>query len=128
MTSVLSAKSIKTIEKGMREGKCLTIIPGKNGAAHVVQNDEFLSAEESEELLKSFPKPTHGDCLERFIWEFEYGSTKKFAEKVGYHPNRISTLKSSTHGISTRLFRCMVAAYKLNEKERDFWAKWLLDI
>ena len=52
-----------------------------------------------------------------FIWEFESGSVKDFAAKVGYHPNRISALKSATRGISPRLFRRMVEAYKLGKKE-----------
>ena len=51
-----------------------------------------------------------------FIWEFEVGNVKKFAAKVGYHPNRISALKSATRGISTRLFRRMAEAYGLSKK------------
>ena len=128
MGSVLTAKSIKAIEKGIREGKCLTVIPVRKRTARVVESDEFLSAEESEALLKSIPQMIPGDCLERFIWEFANGSTKDFAKKVGYHPNRVSTLKSSRRAISMRLFQRMVRAYKLGEKERDFWAKRLLDI
>jgi plasmid maintenance system antidote protein VapI len=94
----------------------------------MARSSEFLSAEESEALIRSLPKPTPGDCLERFIWEFESGSVKDFAAKVGYHPNRISALKSATRGISPRLFRRMVEAYKLGRKEREFWGKRLLGI
>ena len=93
-----------------------------------MKNSEFLSTEESEALLKNIAQPTPGTCLEQFIWEFESGTTKNFAKKVGYPPNRISALKSSRRGISMRLFQRMVKAYKLGEKERDFWAKRLLDI
>jgi hypothetical protein len=128
MASMLSMKSIREIEKGIRNGKCLTLIPSVRGSVQVFESSEFLSAEESEELLRSIPKPTPGHCLERFIWEFECGSVKRFATKVGYHPNRISALKSATHHISTRLFRRMAEAYKLNKKEREFWGKRLLGI
>lgn len=128
MGSVLTARSIKAIEKGIREGKCLTVIPGRKGTARVVESSEFLSAEESEALLKSIPQMIPGECLERFIWEFENGSTKNFAEKTGYHPNRISVLESSSRAISMRLFRRITAAYQLSDKQRDFWAKRLLNI
>ena len=128
MANVLSRKSIKAIEKGILEGKCLTVIPDRGGSARVVQSEEFLSAEQSERLLKSIAQPTPGAYLEQFIWEFENGSTKNFAEKVEYHPNRISALKSSTSGISTRLFHRMANRYGLTDKERDFWAKRLLGI
>jgi hypothetical protein len=94
----------------------------------VVESEEFLSTAESDALMKSLAQPTPGMYLEQFIWEFEDGSTKAFAGKAGYHPNRISTLKSSRGGISTRLFRRMVEAYKLNKKDRVFWAKELLGI
>jgi hypothetical protein len=94
----------------------------------MVESSEFLSAEESEALICSLPKSTPGHCLERFIWEFESGSVKDFAAKVGYHPNRISALKSATRGMSPRLFRRMVEAYKLGKKEREFWGKRLLGI
>ncbi|NQU20994.1 MAG: hypothetical protein HQ567_06890 [Candidatus Nealsonbacteria bacterium] len=128
MAGVLSAKSIKTIEKGILAGKCLTLIPDRRGSARVVESDEFLSPEESETLLQSVSQPTPGTYLEQFIWEFTDGSTKRFAEKVGYHPNRISTVKSAGGAISARLFRRIVEAYKLGKKERDFWGKRLLDI
>jgi hypothetical protein len=48
---------------------------------------------------------------------------KEFAAKVGYHPNRISALKSSIDGISARLVKRMMETYKLSEKERKLWAK-----
>jgi len=87
---------------------------------------QFLAPEETEAFLNSLPQPTPGDVLERFIWEFADGSVKKFAAKVGYHPNRISVLKSSTKGLSMRLVRRIVKAYKLSEKEQAFWGKrWL---
>lgn len=127
MAGVLSTKSIKIIEKGIREGKCLTLIPDRKGSARVVESTEFLTPEESEALLKSIPPMIPGECLERFIWEFENGSTKNFAEKTGYHPNRISALKSSSRAISMRLFRRITAAYQLSDKQRDFWAKRLLN-
>ena len=128
MATVISARSLKTIEKGIRAGKCLTLIPSKNGSIHVLESSEFLSPKESEEFLKTLPQPTPGDWLERFIWEFADGSVKKFAAKVGYHPNRISVLKSSTKGISARLVRRIIKSYKLSEKERAFWAKRLLNV
>ena len=128
MASVLSPQSIRAIERGIREGKCLTLIPDAKGSARVVQSEEFLSAAESVALLKSVAQPTPGTYLEQFIWEYEDGSTKAFAEKVGYHPNRISALKSSTCGISARLFRRMVEAYRLGKKDREFWAKGMLGI
>ena len=98
------------------------------GAVRVVESEEFLSAEESEELLRSLRQPTPGTSLDVFIWQFESGSVKRFAAKVGYHPNRISALKSATRGISARLFRRMAEAYKLSKKEREFWGKRLLGI
>ncbi|MGW8256785.1 MAG: hypothetical protein ACWGMZ_04800 [Thermoguttaceae bacterium] len=128
MAQVLSTKSIKEIERGILAGKCLTIIPGKKGSLHVVDNTQFLTPEETEEFLKKLPQPTTGDALERFIWEFADGSVKKFALKVGYHPNRISALKSSDKGISTRLVRRIIKAYKLSEQERTFWTKRLLNV
>ena len=128
MARVLSRKSIRTIEKAIRSGKCLTLIPGSRGSARVFESSDFLSAEESEALLRSIPRPTPGHCLERFIWEFESGSVKHFAAKVGYHPNRISALKSATGGLSARLFRRLADAYKLGKKEREFWGKRLLGI
>ena len=90
--------------------------------------EEFLTAEESEALARSIPQSTPGHCLDRFIWEFESGSVKDFAAKVGYHANRISALKSATHGISPRLFHRMAEAYKLGKKDREFWGKRLLGI
>jgi plasmid maintenance system antidote protein VapI len=126
MATVISAKSLKAIERGIRAGKCLTLIPNRRGTIHVLESGEFLSPEESEAFLKTLAQPTSGDWLERFIWEFADGSVKAFAAKVGYHPNRISALKSATKGISARLVRCIIKAYKLSEKERAFWAKrWL---
>ena len=113
MSTVLSSKSIRAIERGIREGRCLTVIPNARGQAAVIESEEFLTAEESEAFLKSIGEPTPGTCLGMFIWEFECGSVKDFAAKVGYHPNRISALKSATHGISPRLFRRMAEAYKL---------------
>jgi hypothetical protein len=128
MSTVLSSKSIRTIEKGIRAGRCLTVIPDYRGGVHVVESDEFLTPEESEEMLKSLAQPSPGTCLDMFIWEFESGSVKDFAAKVGYHPNRVSALKSATRGISPRLFRRMVEAYKLGKKQREFWGKRLLGI
>ncbi len=128
MASVLSTRSIREIEKAIRKGKCLTLIPGNRGSVKVFESSDFLSAEESEALLRSIPKATPGHCLERFIWEYESGSVKRFAAKVGYHPNRISALKSATRGLSARLFRRMAEAYKLSKKEREFWGKRLLGI
>jgi hypothetical protein len=128
MASILTSTSIRAIERGIRQGKCLTVIPDRKGSARIVESAEFLSAEESEALLKSLSQPTPGDYLERFIWEHEDGVTKAFAAKTGYHPNRISALKSSRRGISARLFRRMAAAYKLSAKERDYWTKRLLDL
>jgi len=92
------------------------------------RNREPLTTRASKALLRSITQPTPGTYLEQFIWEYGNGNTKVFAKKVGYHPNRISTLKSSPRGISTRLFRRMVEAYKLPKKEREFWAKGLLGI
>jgi plasmid maintenance system antidote protein VapI len=106
----------------------MTIIPDSRGAAKVVESEEFLSAEESDELLRSLPQPTPGTALDVFVWEFESGSVKRFAAKVGYHPNRISALKSATRGISARLFRRMADAYKLPKKEHEFWGKRLLGV
>jgi hypothetical protein len=128
MATGLSSRSIRRIEKGIRAGRCLTLIPDSRGGARVVESDEFLTPEESESLLKSLAQPIPGTYLDTFIWEFESGSVKKFAAKVGYHPNRISALKSATSGISARLFRRMAEAYKLDKKERDFWGKRLLGI
>lgn len=103
-------------------------MPDADGTPRVVQSNEFLSARESQKLLERLAQPTPGISLERFIWEFEKGNTKQFAAKVEYHPNRISALKSSSRAISLRLFRRMAKAYNLSEKERDFWARQLLDI
>lgn len=128
MVTVLSSRSIRAIEKGIRAGRCMTVIPDPQGSARVVESEEFLSPEESEELLRSLPQPTPGTALDVFIWEHESGSVKRFAAKVGYHPNRISALKSATRGISARLFRCMAEAYKLSKKEREFWGQGLLGI
>jgi hypothetical protein len=128
MASVLSTKSIREIERAIRHGKCLTLIPNSRGSVQVFESSEFLSEEESEALLRSIPKATPGHGLERFIWQYACGSVKRFATKVGYHPNRISALKSATCGISARLFRRMAEAYKLDEKEREFWGKRLLGI
>jgi plasmid maintenance system antidote protein VapI len=116
------------IEKAIRNGRCLTLIPSSSGAVRVFESSDFLSAEEAEALGRSIPKPTPGHVLERFIWEFECGSVKRFAAKVGYHPNRISALKSATRGISPRLFRRMAEAYNLSKKDREFWGKRLLCI
>ena len=128
MATVLSSRSIRAIEKGIRAGRCMTVIPDPQGAARVVESEEFLSAEESDELLRSLPQPTPGTSLDVFIWQFECGSVKRFAAKTGYHPNRISALKSATCGISARLFRRMAEAYKLNKKDREFWGKRLMGI
>lgn len=125
MSTVLSSASIRAIEKGIRAGRRLTVMPDRKGVARVVENNDFLSAAESEALLKTLEQPTPGTCLEMFIWEFEFGSVKHFAAKVGYHPNRISVLKSSTRGITARLFRRMADAYKLTKKQRAFWEKRL---
>jgi len=119
---------LKAIEKGIREGKSLTLIPDNRGSVKVLESSEFLTAEESAAFLKTLAQPTPGDWLERLIWEFANGSIKKFAAKVEYHPNRISALKSTTQGISTRLFRRIIKAYRLSEKERTFWAKRLLNV
>jgi plasmid maintenance system antidote protein VapI len=128
MSQVLSAKSLKEIERGIGAGKCLTLIPRKNGSVHVVDNSEFLTPEETEAFMKTLPRPTPGDVLERFIWEFADGSVKKFAAKAGYHPNRISVLKASTKGLSMRLVRRIVKAYKLSEQEQAFWVKRFLNV
>ena len=88
----------------------------------------LLTPKESDVLLSTLAQPTSGDWLERFIWEFADGSVKKFAAKVGYHPNRISVLKASTKGLSMRLVRRIVKAYKLSEKEQAFWVKRLLKV
>jgi hypothetical protein len=128
MTSVLSFKAIKTIERGIREGRCMTVIPDAKGVARVVESDEFLSKDESDALLKSVAQPTPGTFLDMFIWEFADGSVQRFAEKVGYHPNRVSALKSTTRGISSRLLRRMIEAYELGQKQRKFWSKNLLGL
>ncbi len=128
MSNILTSASIRAIERGLRRGKSLTVIPDRKGSARVLESAEFLSAEESDALLRSLAQPTPGDYLERFIWEYAGGVTKAFAAKTDYHPNRISALKSSQRGISARLFRRMAAAYKLNGKERDYWSKRLLDL
>jgi hypothetical protein len=128
MATVLSSRSIRAIEKGIRAGRCMTVIPDPHGAATVVESEEFLTPEESEELLRSLSQPTPGTALDVFIWEFECGSVKRFAAKVAYHPNRISALKSASRGISPRLFRRMAEAYKLSKKDREFWGKRLLGI
>ena len=128
MSSVLSTKSIREIERAIRNGKCLTLMPNSSGRVQVFESSEFLSDEESEAFARSIPQSTPGHCLDRFIWEFESGSVKDFAAKVGYHPNRISALKSAMHGISPRLFRRMVEAYSLGKKEREFWGNRLLGI
>jgi hypothetical protein len=126
VATVISAKSLKVIEKGIRAGKCLTLVPNRRGSIDILESSEFLSPQESEEFLKTLAQPTSGDWLERFIWEFADGSVKTFAAKVGYHPNRISVLKSSTIGLSMRLVRRIIKAYKLSEKEQAFWVKrWL---
>jgi hypothetical protein len=126
MTAVLSTRSIRAIEKGIRAGRCMTIIPDSQGTARIFESDEFLTPAESEALLRSLPQPTPGTTLDTFIWEYECGNVKRFAAKVGYHPNRISVLKSATRAISARLFRRMAVAYKLTKKDRDFWGKRLL--
>jgi hypothetical protein len=128
MATGLSSTSLRAIEKGIRAGRCLTIIPDSRGGARVVESDEFLSQDESEALTKSLSQPTPGTYLDSFIWQRESGSVKNFAAKVGYHPNRVSSLKSATRGISPRLFRRMVEAYSLDKKERAFWGKRLLGI
>jgi len=128
MSTVLSSRSIRAIERGIRTGRCLTVIPDRKGAARVIESDEFLSAEESEAFLKTIAQPTPGTYLDVFIWERECGSVKRFAAKVGYHPNRISALKSAASGISPRLVHRMAEAYKLDEKDREFWGKRLLGI
>jgi hypothetical protein len=128
MAGVLSEKSVKAIERGLRHGKCLTVIPDPKTGARVFECSEYLTPEESEVLLQSLAQPTPGTCLERFIWEFENGSTKRFARKVGYHPNRISAIKSGDRHISLRLFRRITDAYQLSEKERRFWAERLVGV
>jgi len=128
MATVLSSKSIRAIEKGIRAGRCLTVIPDARGGARVVESDEFLTPEESERFLESLAQPTPGTYLDMFIWEFENGGVKDFAAKVGYHPNRISALKSATRDISSRLFRRMAEVYKLGKKEREFWGRRLLGL
>jgi hypothetical protein len=128
MSIVLSTRSIRAIEKGIRAGRCLTVIPDRRGTARVVESNEFLSEEESNAFLNSIAQPTPGTYLDMFIWEREYGSVQEFSKKVGYHPNRISALKRATRGISARLFRRMAEAYKLSKKDREFWGKRLLGI
>jgi hypothetical protein len=83
---------------------------------------------ESETLLKRIAQPAPGTYLDMFIWEFADGSVKEFAAKVGYHANRVSALKSSSNPISSRLFQRMVKAYRLGDREREFWGKKLLGI
>lgn len=73
-------------------------------AEQVLDDYEFLTAKESKELLRSLPQPTPGTALDVFIWERECGSVERFAAKVGYHPNRISALKSAARGISPASF------------------------
>ena len=126
MATVLSSRSIRAIEKAIRAGRCLTVIPDRKGVAKVVESEDFLTPEESEAFLKTIAQPTPGTYLDMFIWERESGSVKRFAEKVGYHPNRISVLKSATRGISARLFRHMTEAYRLTKRDREFWSKRLL--
>ncbi len=128
MATVLSSKSIRAIEKGIRAGRCMTVIPDRPGDPRVVESDEFLTPEESEAFVKGLPQPTPGTYLDMFIWEFADGNVMRFATKVGYHPNRISTLKSSTGPISSRLFHRIAEAYKLSKKDREFWARGLLGI
>jgi hypothetical protein len=128
MASVLSSRALQAIERGIRAGRCLTVMPNARGGACVVESDQFLSAEESKALLERIAQPTPGAYLDMFIWEFDEGSVKHFAAKVGYHQNRISALKRATRGISPRLFHRMTEAYKLGPKEREFWGKGLLGI
>jgi hypothetical protein len=128
MSTVLSSKSIRAIEKGILAGKCLSVFPDSRGSAVVVENEAFLSPEESESLLKGLVQPTPGTYLDMFIWEYEDGSVKIFAAKVGYHPNRISALKTSPQGISARLFRRMSEEYQLGKRESELWGKRLLGI
>jgi hypothetical protein len=78
--------------------------------------------------LKAITQPTPGTYLDMFLWEHEAGSVKGFAAKVGYHPNRISALKSASGPISARHFHRMADTYKLDKKQREFWAKRLLGI
>jgi hypothetical protein len=126
MSTVLSTKSIRAIERGIRAGRCLTVMPNRKGVARVVESDQFLTAQESAAFLKSIAQPTTGTYLDMFLWERECGSVKRFAAKVGYHPNRISALKSASGPISARLFHRMAKMYKLDDKQREFWAKRLL--
>lgn len=128
MSTVLSTRSIRAIERGIRAGRCLTVMPDRKGAARVVESDQFLTTEESEAFLKSIAQPTPGTYLDMFLWEHESGSVKRFSAKVGYHPNRISALKAAPRPISARLFRRMAETYKLDKKQREFWAKRLLGI
>jgi hypothetical protein len=83
---------------------------------------------DSAAFLKTLAQPTPGTYLDMFLWEHEAGSVKGFAAKVGYHPNRISALKSVSNPLSARLFRRMAEVYKLDKREREFWAKRLLGI
>ena len=53
MASVISAKSLKAIERGIRAGKCLTLIPNRRGSIHILESGEYLSPEESEAFLKT---------------------------------------------------------------------------
>ncbi len=106
----------------------MTVIPVARGTVRVVASEEFLSPEQSEALLRGLAKPTPGLSLDTFIWQYEFGSVKAFAAKVGYHPNSISALKSAICGISPRLFRRMAEAYQLSNKDREFWGKQLLGI
>lgn len=105
--------------EGYREAKSAEQLP---------DDYEFLTPEESKALVRSLLQPTAGTCLEMFIWEFEYGDMMRFAAKVGYHPNSITTLKSAARPISAWLFRRMMGMYKRSKKEREFWGKWLLRI
>lgn len=128
MGEVLSQKSLRAIERGIRDGRCLTLIPDGKGGAHVVDSDLFLNLEESEAMLEGIAQPLPGTWLEQFIWQFEDGSVKVFAGKVGYHPNTVSTMKGRRRPLSARLFRRMAEAYRLDAAAREFWAKGLLGL
>jgi hypothetical protein len=53
MSQLLTAKTIKEIVRGIRAGKCLTLIPTRRGSVKVLESSEFLSPEESEAFLKT---------------------------------------------------------------------------
>jgi len=121
---ILTRGNILEIEQGISKGKILTLIPIEKGKVRVCENRDFLSPEESERLLANIARPTTGTYLEHFIWEYEEGIVEKFAEKICYHPNRISNLKSQLKAedkpVPIRLFHRMAKTYNLDKNEKGF--------